>query len=157
MNDDDLLDRLAGLWREHDPVPPHLADRLTRDARAEVDLLATDWDYELLALVERSTGLAGVRTADTTLTLQFATDEVDLLLRVADLGPGAGARIDGWVVPALPSRVRLTRPDGGRVATTEAGEDGRFELDLVPRGAVRLHLEPLDGGRPAVATPIFEI
>lgn len=160
MSDDDLLDRLAGLWREHDPVPEGLAERLTRDARAEADLLATDWDYELLTLVERTSGLAGVRAAGTTLTLQFATDDLDLLLRVADLGGSgarSGARIDGWVVPSVPARVRLTGLDGTTIGSAESGDDGRFELETATRGAVRLHLEPLDDTRSALATPVFEI
>ena len=159
MNDDDLLDRLADLWRERDRQPDGLVGRMTRYAQAEVALLATDWDHELMRLVDRSTELAGVRSADTTLTLQFATDEVDVLLRLAGDPAGDGIRIDGWIVPSLPARVRLTRLDPtapATVGTAEAGDDGRFELGGLARGEVRLHVEPRDG-QPAFVTPTFEI
>ena len=155
MNDDEILERLADVWRERDPVPPGLADRMARYARGESALLTTDWDRELMVLVERSTLLAGVRSAGTSaLTLRFATDEVDLLVRLA------GDRIDGWIVPSLRARVRLTRLDeeeSATVGTAEAGDDGRFELSGLPSGAVRLHLDPLDAARPGFVTPTFEI
>ena len=160
MNDDEILGRLADLWREHDPVPPGLADRMTRHARGEAALLATDWDHELMVLVERSTELAGVRSSGTILTLQFAADEVDVLLRLAGDPASGSTRIDGWIVPSLPARVRLTRLDDDEPATlgaAEAGDDGRFELADLPSGAVRLHLQPVDPGRPGFVTPTFEI
>jgi hypothetical protein len=36
-------------------------------------------------------------------------------------------------------------------------ESGRFELTDLPVGLMRLRLEPHDSGRPAFATPTFEI
>ncbi len=159
MTDDELLDRLAVLWRDHDPMPAGLADRMARYARAEVALLATDWDHELMRLVDRSTELAGARAAGTTLTLQFATDDVDLLVRLAGDPAGTGTRLDGWIVPSLAARVRLLRLDDDATAsgTAEAGDDGRFEMGGLASGSARLHLEPLDDAQPGFVTPTFEI
>ncbi|WP_193614158.1 hypothetical protein [Nocardioides lijunqiniae] len=156
MNDDTRLRQLADLWRERDPVPDGLVGRMQAVARAEVDLLATDWDHELLELVERSTELAGARGTSTSLTLRYTGVDLDVLVRV---GPSTDApRIDGWVVPPLPTVVRPLHPDGSAAgAPATVGEEGRFVLvDLRP-GLVRLALEPTDPQHASFVTPTFEI
>lgn len=156
MNDETDLHELADLWRERDPVPDGLVARMQALARAEVDLLSTDWDHQLLQLVERSTELVGARSASTSLTLRFIGPELDILIRV---GPGGDApRIDAWVVPPLPMVARPLHPDGSAAGPpVTVGEEGRFTLvDLQP-GLVRVALEPTDPQHTSFVTPTFEI
>lgn len=156
MSRDPYFDQLADLWREHDPVPPGLVERMQELARAEADLLATDWDHELLQLLERSEELAGARGGSGAFTLRFGHGDVELLLRIAAVG--GTARIDGWVVPALPMTVHAVEPDGAeRGAGVDVGDSGRFELTGLAGGLTRLRLEPHDAGRTPIVTPTFEI
>lgn len=157
MSDETDLQQLADLWRERDPVPDNLVERMQSLARAEVDLMATDWDYELLALVERSTELAGARSGGSSaLTLRFAEGDVELMLRIVE--GGTGPRIDGWVVPARPMTATLLTPDGRDAgASVVVDGTGRFELSRLTHGLVRLRLDPNDADGTPVLTPTFEI
>jgi hypothetical protein len=156
MSSDPTFDQLADLWRERDPVPPGLVQRMQQLARAEADLVATDWDYELMLIVERSEELAGARGTSSAFTLRFSHGDVELLLRVAEAGDTS--RIDGWVVPALPMTVQTLEPDGtGRGSSVEVGDSGRFELTGLGAGLTRLRLEPRDTARTPIVTPTFEI
>lgn len=153
MSTDPTFDQLAGMWREHDPMPPGLVERMQMLARAEADLVATDWDYELMHLVGRSEELAGTRGG--AFTLRFSHGSVELLLRI-DRGPDA-SRIDGWVVPALPMNVSAVEPDGAdRTGVVEVGDSGRFEITGLAPGLARLRLEPHDPARATFVTPTFE-
>ncbi|WP_182525081.1 hypothetical protein [Nocardioides dongkuii] len=155
MGREDLLAVVRTVWEERDPVPPGLVER----AQAAAGLAATDaatdaaldLDGELVALmelVERSEELVGAR-GSATYTLRFVHGETDLLVRIA-VDDGR-SRIDGWVVPPEPMTVRA----GGHEATVT--DTGRFELDDLPLGMLRLDLEPHDAHRAPFATPAFEI
>jgi hypothetical protein len=159
MTPDPLLDRLAELWDEHDPAPPGLVARMQRHARAEADLVATDWDHELMLLVERTEELVGARSGAATYTLRFSHGDLDLLLRIAvDDRAGGASRIDGWVVPPLPMTVRALGADGAELTgPVDLGDAGRFELTGVPAGLTRVRLEPHDTERTPIVTPTFEI
>ena len=159
MGEAELVAGLTPMWGERDPVPAGLVARMQRYARAEADLVATDWDHELMLLVERSEELAGARggSSAATYTLRFSHGDVDLLLRVARTD-SAESRIDGWVVPPLSMTVRALGPDGtpqGDPVTV--GDSGRFELTGVAGGLVRLRLDPDDPERTPILTPVFEI
>lgn len=156
MSTDPIFDQLAGLWREHDPMPSGLVERMQLLARAEADLVATDWDHELMQLVERSDELAGARGTTSAFTLRFSHGDVDLLLRIAEAGDGS--RVDGWVVPALPMTVQALGPDGAENGpSVEVSDSGRFELTGLGSGLTRLRLEPHDTTRTPIVTPTFEI
>jgi hypothetical protein len=156
MSHDALLGVVRAAWEEHDPVPDGLVARMQQLARAESNLRATDWDYELLQLLDRSEELAGARGGSGAFTLRFGHDDVDLLLRV--VAEGGASRIDGWVVPALPMTVQVTEPDGtARGASVEVSDAGRFELTDLRSGLTRLRLEPHDADRTTIVTPTFEI
>ena len=156
MSHEDLLGVVRAAWEEHDPVPDDLVARMQELARAESDLLATDWDYELLQLLDRSEELAGARGGSGAFTLRFGHDDVELLLRV--VADGGTSRIDGWVVPPLPMTVQVTEPDGtARGASVEVSDTGRFELTALRSGLTRLRLEPHDTDRTTIVTPTFEI
>jgi hypothetical protein len=156
MSHDDLLGVVRAAWEEHDPAPDGLVARMQHAARAESNLRATDWDHELLQLLDRSEELAGARGGSGAFTLRFGDGEVDLLLRV--VADGGASRIDGWVVPALPMTVQVTEPDGtARGASVEVSDAGRFELTDLRSGLTRLRLEPHDADRTTIVTPTFEI
>lgn len=161
MSDELTYDGLMGLvreaWTHGDPVPDGLVVRM-QAAAALADSAAErgGLDAELMVLVDRSEELLGVRGVATVYTLRFASDGVDLLLRVAV--EGEGSRIDGWVVPPEPMTILVLAPDGAAVnGQVVAGETGRFQLDHLPAGMLRLRLEPHDAGRAPFVTPSFEI
>ena len=156
MSHEDLLGVIRAAWEEQDPVPDGLVARMQELARAESDLLATDWDYELLQLLDRSEELAGARGGSGAFTLRFGHGDVDLLLRI--VAEGGASRIDGWVVPALPMTAQVLEPDGtDRGPTVEVTAEGRFELTRPGSGLTRLRLEPHDTDRTTIVTPTFEI
>jgi hypothetical protein len=156
MSHEDLLGVVRAAWEERDPVPDGLVAQMQQLARAESDLLATDWDYELLQLLDRSEELAGARGGSGAFTLRFGHDDIDLLLRI--VAEGGTSRIDGWVVPALPMTVQVLAPDGtDRGPTVEVTAAGRFELIGLESGLTRVRLQPHDTDRTTIVTPTFEI
>ena len=156
MSHEDLLRLVRAAWEERDPMPDGLVARMQQLARAESDLLATDWDYELLELLDRSEELAGARGGSGAFTLRFGHGDVDLLLRIEAVG--SASRIDGWVVPPLPMTAQLLELDGtGRGPAVEVSAYGMFELARPGSGLTRLRLEPHDADRTTIVTPTFEI
>lgn len=156
MTPDPILDDLARMWGERDPVPGGLVARMQAAAASEAALAEAELDYELMLLIERSGELAGVRGASTTsYTLRFAGEGLDLLLRVAQ--GGSEARLDGWVVPPGPLAVRAARVDDDATWLAEVDAHGRFEFGHLPAGLYRIWLTPeSDEARP-FGTPAFEI
>lgn len=153
---DPLLDELAAAWTRDDPVPDGLVARMQAAARAEVEIAATDLEYELMLLVERSTELAGARSASTAYTLRFNADGLDLMVRVA--AGASGVRLDGWVIPPAPCSVRATRTDDAeRTWSAEVDERGRFVFADLEPGLHRLWLTPQDGTSLPFGTPTFEL
>lgn len=151
MSREDLLQVVRTLWEERDPVPEGLVARM----QAVVATASTDLDEELMLLVERSTELAGAR-GTAAYTLRFEHGELNLLLRVAS--EDGRARLDGWVTPASPMTVRASSvADELRTWDALVDERGRFELENLPAGLVRLRLEAFDAGGSPFATPAFEI
>ena len=156
MSHEDLLGVVRAAWQERDPMPDGLVARMQELARAESELLATDWDVELLELLDRSEELAGARGGSGAFTIRFGHDEVDLLLRI--VAGGGATRIDGWVVPGLPLTAQVLEPDGtDRGHSVEVSADGRFEVTDAGSGLTRLRLEPHEPDRTTIVTPTFEI
>lgn len=163
MNREDLLQLVRTVWEDRDPMPEGLVARM--QTAAALAASSADLDLELMLLVERSTELAGARSAElgadhgadmAAYTLRFTHGEVDLLLRIAPDAGSHTARVDGWVVPPEPMTVRVVR-EGDRPLAVGVSDSGRFELIGLGRGLVHLILEPLDGSRPPFATPTFEL
>lgn len=152
MDDDDrtLFAQLRAMWREVDPEPADLVDRMVA-AVAAADLSR---EYALLTLVEAST-LDAVRSEADTATLQFSDGRTSVLLHVTATDDGS-RRIDGWVhADALALRLM----QGERDWAAEPGEHGRFAFDPVPRGVSRLRIvvRTAEGQLQEFQTPQFEV
>lgn len=153
--DQELLDRLAAMWEERDPMPPGLVER-TLVTLATEDL---DVEYELLHLMSRSEELAGARGASDAVTVSFSSDAFSLLLRVTRVGE-RHRRVDGWVSPPRDMHVEVSQ--GTRRVGVDVDENGRFEIPRLASGASRFWLsgEHAGGSDPEwdlFATPTFEL
>jgi hypothetical protein len=158
LDDAELLEAVAGLWRQLDPPPVDLAHGVLARLAAE------DLELELLTLVESTDALAGVRSADTvedseeltSTSLEYAGPDLRIYLRLSRFDDGT--RLDGWVVPARPMTVTLRAEQGGRELRTTVDENGRFEFTRAAPGAVRLMFagEAPTHARP-LATPPFHL
>ena len=109
-------------------------------------------EVELARLEEGA--LAARAGEEATRSMTFEADSLSILLRVVDAGEDR-VRLDGWLAPAVRAVVELRRPGGG-ADRGSTGDDGRFVLDGVRRGAG-------PGGRAAgsgagrVVTPTVEL
>lgn len=145
-----LFARLRAAWREHDPMPTTLVDRMVAAVAVE-DL---SQEYALLTLVEQEGSLAVRGEADSA-TLQFSDGRTGVVVHVTATDSDL-RRVDGWVDgPAL--AVRLTQD--GREWSADASERGRFAFDGVPAGlsALRLIMRGPDGRPSEFRTPHFEV
>lgn len=144
---DPIFDDLRTMYEVLDPPPEHLVEAMIAAVAAEY----LDAEYELLTMTQRTTELTGVRGAGP-LTIEFAYDDVTVLIRVTD-GPGEGTRrIDGWITPVTDGTVRVVHGD---TETTSALTAGRFEVAEIPVGLIRIWFDV--EGRDDLATPTFEI
>ena len=147
-----LFARMRAMWAAVDPMPADLIDRMV--AAIAVDDLSRE--YALLTLV--ATDLAAVRSDSDVLTLQFSDGTVTVLLHITRTESGTH-RVDGWV-DAAPVAVTLVRgADDSKTHEARVGEHGRFELDGIGGGLVRLRLTVRDdqGGTHDMQTPQFEL
>jgi hypothetical protein len=139
---------LRAMWREADPVPDGLIDRMIAAVAAE-DLTR---EYALLTLIED--GLSPVRGDADTLTLQFSDGSTSILLHVTTTESGR-RRVDGWVDTAA-AEIVLTQ--GERSRTTSPSDTGRFAFDEVPPGLTTVRLTTAVGGETrTLSTPRFEL
>lgn len=147
-----LFARMRAMWAQVDPMPADLIDRMV--AAIAVDDLSRE--YALLTLVQ--TDLAAVRGDGDVLTLQFSDGTVTVLLHITATEHGTH-RVDGWV-DATPVSVAIVHgADESKVRDAQLGEHGRFEIDEVGSGLVRLRLTVRDDqGEPHdMQTPHFEL
>lgn len=143
-----LFAQLRALWRDVDPMPATLIDRMIAAVAAE----GLSEEYALLTLVDQPLG--AVRSGTDALTLQFSDGTTSVLLHVSATDDG-GRRLDGWV-DAAALAIRLTQ--GDREWTAEPGEHGRFAFDRLTPGLVRLTLAVrADDGIREFQTPQFEL
>lgn len=137
--DETLLQALRAAALRHDPVPPALleASRAALSWRTvDAELAALSYDSTLDAAVS-----AGVRGGEGPRSLVFETDAVAVEVEVhAD---GGARRLLGQLAPPQAATVAVRH--GGGTVTVEADDAGRFAVEQVPPGPVRLRLE-LAGG-----------
>lgn len=151
MSDEDdarLFARLRSLWREVDPVPAGLIDRMVAAVAAD----GLNREYALLTLVEGQLG--AVRGETDALTLQFSDGSTSILLHVTTTASGR-RRIDGWVDTAAAEILLL---QGERERRTTPAETGRFVFDEGPSGLSRVRLTATVGDETrTLETPQFEL
>jgi len=150
--DDALMNRIAAMYNEADPVPAHLVDELI--FRVSLDALHA----ELASLVEPEMAMAsrgGAVQPTEVKTLTFSSDSLTTMVTISPSGPDR-VRIDGWAAPGAGASVELRQ---GAVSTfATADEDGRFVFEDVPHGLTRFVVRPADtGAHPPVVTPAVEI
>jgi len=155
MTDDaTVLARLRRMWERADPAPADLADRVL----FALELEDLDTEFELLRLTERGDASVGTRANRRTDVTSITFSGPSLTVMLAVSGTGARRRVDGWLAPAGPSRVVVHSAEGERETAVDA--TGRFVLESVPTGMLRLvvHPEPgNDGPAPPFLTPTVEI
>ncbi|HEV7203604.1 MAG TPA: hypothetical protein VGN18_03280 [Jatrophihabitans sp.] len=144
-----VLERLAALWDQVDPVPAGLVERI--GFGITLDALHAE-------LAELQIGsLAGVRSAESaaTQTVTFSSESLTTMVTISPLG-GGSVRIDGWATPGAGLVVELRSIGSSRETT--ADEDGRFVFDEVPHGMVRFLMRSAEGrGSIHVITPSVDI
>jgi hypothetical protein len=145
-DDDALLAAVAAVLDAADPVPPGLVDRV----RFAIEL--DDVDAELSRLVEMSS-LVAARSEEFTRLVTFQGDTLTIMVTLEQRADGT-TRIDGWLTPAACRRIEVRCPAGPR--STESDDTGRFSLDAVPAGTVRLVVHD-PGGTHRVITPTIEL
>jgi hypothetical protein len=149
--DEEVMARIASLYRQLDPVPDDLVERLqfavTRDALnaelAELQQLPMD------ALTARGGEQSEVKS------LTFTSDSLTTMITISPSGPDR-VRIDGWAAPGAKAGVELRQVDNSLVV--EADDDGRFVFDDVRHGLTRFVVRVAEeSSRPPVITPAVEI
>lgn len=127
---------LRALLGRIDPAPPHLRDGARaaftwRTVDAELaELMRDSAEQEEAALLVR--GGHGPRQ------LSFESPRLGIELEVTATGPRE-RRLAGQLLPPAPATVTLERP-GEDGLSVQADELGRFMLDGLRAGAVRLHV-----------------
>lgn len=152
--DDAVWEELGQMWRDADPVPADLAERVLV-ALAMDDI---DTEYAMLHLVQRSTELVGTRSEDTAVTISFAAGDVVVTIHVSTL-PGERRRLDGWVTAGGATGVDVVQKDHRLHASVD--EAGRFAVPDVAAGPTRLTFAlgdaDADGTPRTFATPVVEL
>ena len=149
------LEQVRALYDATDPVPVDLVERVHFS-------LALDEMFDEVARMTRvpldAMGVRGDQGAATrTETLTFSADQLTAMVTVSRVGPGR-LRLDGWLAPSGPCRVRL-RIQGGPELEVVADEQGRFSFDRLEEGFGQLSFHPLgdDDAAHAVVTPLFQL
>lgn len=135
---DSLEDRLRKVATDREPVPPSVLDH------AMHALELRDLDTELAALVADSLDaderLALVRGAQATRLLTFEAPGLVVELQV--VAAGDRRQLEGHVAGSEGCDLSLEHPGG--TVSIEPDEHGRFQVDVVPAGRLRLQVRSQD-------------
>ncbi|MEJ2578856.1 MAG: hypothetical protein P8Z68_07115 [Kineosporiaceae bacterium] len=152
--DVDLLGELRRMWRERDPEPADLVDRIT------FALALDDLEVELLELVRDrpETELVGHRGEERVRTLMFTGDSLSVMVSITP-EPGRVLRIDGWITDGGGLDVELKLEAGTR--RERADPHGRFAFDGAEGGLAQLLFHPTESADRAlthtVVTPAVRL
>jgi hypothetical protein len=148
--DEQVLLQLAGVYRQLDPVPAGLVERIQFG-------ITLDALHAELAELQRTDLLAGVRGEDTAnaQTVTFTSANLTTMVTITVLS-AERVRIDGWAAPGGGVHVELRVRDD--VLRTTADADGRFVFDDVPRGLAQFVVRhPAPSTLPPVMAPPIEL
>jgi hypothetical protein len=141
---------LRALWDVADPMPSGLVDRVQFGLEPDPD--GDVVDVEVSRLVEMTAPVAA-RSDEFTRLVTFQSDSLTIMVMLERAIDGT-TRIDGWLTPGAVLRIELRCPAGPM--STDSDGAGRFSLDAVPTGAVRLIVH--DAGRACrIITPTIEL
>jgi hypothetical protein len=136
MNDDELQARLRAVVERLDPVPGPVHD----GARAAFGWRTLEADLaELMRDSADERVEAGVRSGGGPRQLSFESPALGIELEIVATGPRV-RRVEGQLLPPTAATVTVERPDGEPAVSVVADELGRFVLDGLRAGAVRLHV-----------------
>lgn len=145
--DQRVLDSIAKLYTELDPVPDGLAESIV------VAIALDSLDAELAQLQSQVLEPAGARGVESgqIQSLTFSSSSLVLLIKITRASPDR-VRIDGWAAPGAQAVVELVQD--GAVDQTVADQDGRFVFDDVPHAPTRFVVHPAEPGQArVVGTP----
>ncbi|MEV4177987.1 hypothetical protein [Nonomuraea sp. NPDC049709] len=127
--DQALAEEIADVYRIVDPVPATLVERL------QFALALESPDFAVLRPYEDTVLPAGVRGGEDSRTITFDSEIVTIMISVSARDDHA-VRVDGWLAPPADHLVELRTGAGAHVV--RADDQGRFVLDVVPRGLSQL-------------------
>jgi hypothetical protein len=149
--DADILDRVARLYSELDPVPDDLVERL----QFAISLNALEVELAVLQLSSGEQLAARAEPTSAVKTLTFTSDSLTTTVNISPDGPDR-LRIDGWIAPATAAVVELYQ--GAECWEVSADGDGRFVFADVQHGLTRFLIRAGSDVAPLpVATPAVEI
>ncbi|WP_344477781.1 hypothetical protein [Nonomuraea monospora] len=131
--DQHLAEEIAGVYRVVDPVPATLVERLQFALALERALESPE--FEVLRPQEEDLLPAGVRGGEDSRTITFDSEILTIMISVSARDEHA-VRVDGWLAPPGDHLVELRCGEGAHVV--RADDQGRFVLDVVPRGLSQL-------------------
>jgi hypothetical protein len=145
-----ILQRVAELYEQADPVPPGLVERIQFG-------ITLDALHAEIAELQRTAELTGVRSAGAadTQSITFTSTSLTTMVTITVLSADR-VRIDGWLAPVGEVSVELRTRDRTLSVTSDA--DGRFVFESVPRGLAQFVMHPPAGeDAPGVVTPTIDI
>jgi hypothetical protein len=147
--DFEILDGIRELFRQADPMPPGLPERV------KFALTMQRLEAEVAQIVaEDEPRLTGVRGAEHSRTVTFDSDSLTIMIRIEQEKDGT-LRIDGWLAP--PQRREIELQVTGPPQRAASDDQGRFVFAGVPHGAARLVVtapaDAPDGTGRLVVTP----
>jgi hypothetical protein len=147
--DDEMLQELRMMMLRLDPVPAEAV------AAAKAEIMWRTIDAELAELTADSLigdeRLVGVRAHDAPVMLTFEVGS--RVLEVEVVRSGHLRRLVGQLVPAAPGLLDIRH--GGVDTAVEADEVGRFSVDGITPGPVRIRWQALPTGGRAAETDWF--
>jgi hypothetical protein len=138
-----LLSELRNVVEQADPIPGHVVAA----AKAAFSWRTIDAELAELAADSMLSG-AGTRAADAARLLTFQAGAVEIEVEVADTG--ATRRLTGQLVPPSAAAVSVRWADGSLDA--QADDLGRFTVEAVPAGTVRIAITRPDDSRTVVTS-----
>lgn len=145
--DQRVLDSVAKLYTELDPVPNALVESIV------VAIALDSLDAELAQLQSQVLEPAGARGVESgqIQSLTFSSSSLVLLIKITRSSPDR-VRIDGWAAPGAAAVVELVQD--GVAHQTVADQDGRFVFADVAHAPTRFVVHPAEPAQTrVVGTP----